>query len=326
MGYDLRLVCRELSRVVRDLLVLSVDPSRIDDPEIAGEGEGARLTALGARFSREDLLRAFDLLTRAENDIRGAALPRYHLEMALLKWIYVRKLVPIEELIAGGGAGPSRPAKPAPAVAAGRSPKPLQEERRAASAPAAIRSSLPAPQAAAVPARPDVPAKADFSAKADLPAKADFKDALLAEIRKSKVGFYNIVVAQAQTIDVTTDRVTFTFSPSQRSIRDMFERDRAWLESVAHQVSGRKIIVESAQGDGATASSVSPAPVASGSRAPVASAAPAPDAGSEPVSPESNDEKAADRKSTLKKQAMADAGVQALLEVFPAEIRDVEEM
>src|SRR5439155_11968338 len=33
MGYDLRLVCRELSRVVRDLLVLSVDPSRITDPE-----------------------------------------------------------------------------------------------------------------------------------------------------------------------------------------------------------------------------------------------------------------------------------------------------
>src|SRR5499426_897737 len=29
LGYDLRAVCRELSRVVRDLLVLSVDPSRI---------------------------------------------------------------------------------------------------------------------------------------------------------------------------------------------------------------------------------------------------------------------------------------------------------
>ena len=34
----------------------------------------------------------------------------------------------------------------------------------------------------------------------------------------------------------------------------------------------------------------------------------------------------ADRKSALKEQALADAGVQALLEVFPAEIRDVEEM
>src|SRR5258706_3516087 len=69
MGYDLRAVCRELSRMVRDVLVLAVDPSRIDDPEIAGEGERDRLTALVGRFSREDLLRAFDLLTRAEQDI-----------------------------------------------------------------------------------------------------------------------------------------------------------------------------------------------------------------------------------------------------------------
>ena len=32
------------------------------------------------------------------------------------------------------------------------------------------------------------------------------------------------------------------------------------------------------------------------------------------------------KKSTLREQALADAGVQALLDVFPAEIRDVEEM
>src|SRR5213594_3360401 len=105
MGYDLRAVCRELSRVVRDLLVLAVDTSRISDPEIAGEGERERLTALAARFSREDLLRAFDLLTRTEAEIRSAAQPRYHLEMALLRWIYLRKLVPIEELIANASAG-----------------------------------------------------------------------------------------------------------------------------------------------------------------------------------------------------------------------------
>ena len=77
MGYDLRAVCRELSRAVRDLLVLSVDPTRISDPEIAAESERDRLTALAKRFSREDLLRAFDLLTKAEAEIRGAAQPRY---------------------------------------------------------------------------------------------------------------------------------------------------------------------------------------------------------------------------------------------------------
>src|SRR6516164_3567060 len=60
MGYDLRAVCRELSRVVRDLLIVSVDPSRVTDPEIVGEGERDRVKDLAARFSREDLLRAFD--------------------------------------------------------------------------------------------------------------------------------------------------------------------------------------------------------------------------------------------------------------------------
>src|SRR4029434_562795 len=89
MGYDLRLVCRELSRVVRDLLVLSIDPSRANDPEIAREGERDLLLDLAKRFSREDLLRAFDLLTKAEADIRTSTQPRFHLEMALLRWIYL---------------------------------------------------------------------------------------------------------------------------------------------------------------------------------------------------------------------------------------------
>src|SRR3954447_9705550 len=117
MGYDLRAVCRELTRTVRDLMVLSVDPSRVNDPEIAGEGDRERLAALVKRFSREDLLRAFDLLARAEADIRMAAQPRYHLEMVLLRWIHLRKLVPIEDLIAGTASA-------APAAAAISSPKP----------------------------------------------------------------------------------------------------------------------------------------------------------------------------------------------------------
>src|SRR5918992_989838 len=101
LGYDLRSVVRELSRVVRDLLVLAVDPSRIDDPEIASEGERDRVKSLVPRFSREDLLRAFDVLAKAELEIRSASQPRYHLEMALLRWIHMRKLVPLTELLGG---------------------------------------------------------------------------------------------------------------------------------------------------------------------------------------------------------------------------------
>jgi DNA polymerase-3 subunit gamma/tau len=270
MGYDLRLVCRELSRVVRDLLILSVDPSRVADPEIAGESERDRLVALAGRFSREDLLRAFDLLTRAEGDIRGAAQPRYHLEMALLRWIYLRKLVSIEDLIAGAPA-------PKNHVVSGLSRTPQ------GNAPVSGVSRTPqmnTPQAT--------------------PAESNFKDSLLAEIRKTKQVFYNTVVAQAQKIEVTADRVTFTFSPAQRALREMFEHDRAWLESLAAQVSGRKVAMASVQ----TAAAAAPE-----------AAAPSPAGGAQ-----------ASNKKSLKEQALADAGVQTLLEVFPAEIRDVEEM
>ncbi|HYM24808.1 MAG TPA: DNA polymerase III subunit gamma/tau [Vicinamibacterales bacterium] len=282
LGYDLRSVCRELSRVVRDLLVVSVDASRVDDPEIAGEGERDRVKSLAAKFSREDFLRAFDLLAKAETEMRTAAQPRYHLEMALLRWMYLRRLAPIEDLIAGvgGGAPAARPAAAAPPT-------------RVSAAPAAKTPQAAAPRTEQGP--PLHPA-----------AASNLKDALLNEIRRTKVVFYNTVVAQAQKIEADGDRVTFTFSANHRSMRDMFEKDRAQIESMAQQVSGRRIAVASIQLDANAAAG--PA-VAGGDDAPA-----------RPAPPKS------DRKSTLKEQALKDSNVQAMLEVFPAEIRDVEEM
>jgi DNA polymerase III subunit gamma/tau len=299
MGYDLRAVCRELSRVVRDLLVVSVDPSRITDPEIAAEAERDRVKALASRFSREDLLRAFDLLTKAENDIKTAAQPRYHLEMALLRWIYVRKLTPIEDLIAGAASG--RPERAA--LQQSSAPEP---PRKAALSGGPIGGAA-APRSAAPPSKPAAAPVAPKPAEATLPARADnFKDALLNEIRKSKMVFYSTVCAQAQKIEVAGNAVTFTFSPNQRTLLNMFEQNRAWLESIAQQVTGRRIVVSGVQADGNAA-----AAEAVKSAGDAAAAAPgAPD----------------DRKSALREQALADAGVQTMLEVFPAEIRDVEEM
>jgi len=134
-------------------------------------------------------------------------------------------------------------------------------------------------------------------------SSTSFKDALLTEIRKSKAVFYNTVVAQAQKIEVAGDRVAFTFSPNQKTLLSMFEQNRAWLESIAQQVSGRKIAMSGTQTD--APATAQPAQ---------ADATPAADA------------KAADKKTALRDKALADAGVQTMLEVFPAEIRDVEEM
>ena len=289
-GHDLKLVCRELSRVVRDMMLLSVDPARAGDGEL-GEGERERLTELGRRFSREDMMRAFDLLSKAEQEIRTAAHPRYYFEMVLLRWMHLRKLVPLADLLdqmGGGGAARVSP----PRVSA-----PVPPAAKAPIAPAAAKAPL-AP-AAKAPIAPT--AKAPIAPAAQPTIAPNVKDALLAEIKAGKPFFYNTVVAQAQKIETSGDRVTFVFSPTHRALREQFEQSRAWVETTAERVVGRRVMVESTQGAAAAAGSA-------------ADTAPRADSGG------------GTDKRDLKADAMNSSAIQAVLEVFPAEIRDVEEM
>ena len=278
-GYDLKLVCRELARLVRDMMLLSVDPARAGDGELA-EGELERLRALGSHFSREDVMRAFDLLGQTEQEIRTSSHPRYHFEMALLRWMHLRKLVPLTDLMEQLGTGRALPSTSngvAPARSALAAPKPVQ--KGSTIAPSHSRTVAPA------------------SAPSEPPAS--LKDAFLSEIRAGKTFFYNTVVAQAQRIDVAEDAITFTFLPHHRALREQFDQARAWLESTAQQLAGRRITVGAVQ---TAAPSESPA------------------TGQQPETPTP----AARR--DLKAEAMSSSAVQAMLDVFPAEIRDVEEM
>jgi DNA polymerase III subunit gamma/tau len=305
-GHDLRSVIRELARLTRDLVLVSVDPSRATDPEIAAEGERERIVALAARFSHEDLMRAFDLLTKADFDIRGSAHPRYHLEMALLRWIHLRKLVPLSDLIQGidsgapaaprGGGSPSAPPRPAsvtPAARPGpasRPPLPAPPSRSAAGPAIAA----PAPPPAAAASRTAAPADA---ANAEPVAPGKLKEAFLEEVRRVKKFFHGTVVAQAQKIELEADRVVFTFGPHHRHLRAQFEQNRTLLEDTASRLAGRRMAVVAVEG--------------------VAAAPARPDA--------PRAEQAPDRQAALKQQALEDSGVQAMLDVFAAEIKDVEE-
>ena len=306
LGYDLRSVVRELTCVVRDLLVLSVDPSRIGDPEIAAESDRDRLKALVQRFSREDLLRSFDLLSKVELDIRTAVQPRYHLEMAVLRWIHLRKLVPLTELLGGITGGDvrrpvpvDRPAAPkaAPLVPPvehrSQPPEPPKPVAVAATGEGSPVSPKPAAAGAVGEGGPVAPKPA-----AGPVAGEGGRDAFLLEIRKSKTFFYNTVVAQAQKIEFGPDRVTFSFLPAHRALREQLEQHRQWLEQIASTVAGKKMPVGAAQVDAIAA--------------PVAASATASAAQSRP--------------SDLKTTVMADSAVQAMLDVFPAEIENIEEI
>ena len=311
-GYDLRLLCRELARLVRDLLVLSVDPSRMSDPDVAPESDHGRLKALLPRFSREDLLRSFDVLTRAESEIRGAAEPRYHLEMALLRWIHLRKLMPIEQLIERlesgaplGGPGPSRapaPASPLPRASAPAPPLPR------ASAPAPLPAPKPAPStssasvahrlqssAPAAPAAVSTPATVSASGQG-------LKDVFLAAVLKARTVLYSTTIAEALSVDVEGDRVRFRFGASHTMAADRLGREKALLESLASEAAGRRMTV--------TVDVVESGAKAGAGRKPVAPGAAA--AGATP--------------EDLREKARQDPAVQALLDVFPGEIRDAKEL
>jgi DNA polymerase-3 subunit gamma/tau len=282
-GTDLRLVCRELSQVVRDMMVVSLDPARLGETELAAD-ERERLTALAAQFSKEDLMRAFELLSTAEQDIRTVAHPRYYFEMVLLRWMHLRKLIPLTDLLEQLGSGGTR-----------------NVPARTSNKVAPTSSKLAPTSIGVAPTRNSVAPTSSKLAPTSIGVAptSNLKDALLAEIRSGKGFFYNTVVAQAQKIDVVDDRVTFTFLPAHRVLREQFEQSRSWLEAAAERLTGRKIVVVAVQAaESGEASEPEPK-----SAAPVAAP-----------------------KRDLKAEALSSTGVQALLDVFPAEIRDVEEM
>jgi hypothetical protein len=173
--------------------------------------------------------------------------------------------------------------------AAAASAAPVQ---RTATSDAPVQRTAPSPPIA--PSAPVAPG-------ADAGAGVDLKDAFLSQVKAGKVFFYNTVVAQAYRVDVTPAKITFTFLPNQRVPKQQCEDGRAWLESVAEKVAGRRIPVTVAVAETVPA------------QAPAATATP----GREPKL--ATDEE-------LRQKAMTDPAVQALFEIFPVEKAKIEEM
>jgi DNA polymerase-3 subunit gamma/tau len=292
-GADLRQVCRELIRVVRDLLVIGLDPTRLEDPDIASEGERARLAALAPRFSREDLLRGFDVLARTEQEIRTAAEPRYHFEMGLLRWVHLQKLTPLADLLlalqqgepGGERAAPSRaPAASTAGGGGGPAPEGAQTSRERSRSPRGERPEPAGSRGGPAAAAPD------------RAAELALVEALRAELQRTRKVFYGTVVQQARRVEVRGDRILFVFGTADRMQRRQLEQARPWIERLASELAGRKMTAVAVTEDEDPASPPAPAPPA------------------------------ADPRERLRAQALADATVQAMLEIFPARITDVEEI
>jgi DNA polymerase-3 subunit gamma/tau len=310
-GYDLRLVCRELTRAMRDLIVISIDATRAQDPEIAGDADRDRLIEMSKRFSREDLMRAFDVLARAEFQIRSSSQPRYHFEIALLKLIHLRKLVPLSDLLEG-----HQPTE-APSKKSFEKSKSTNETTHSTVQKLEGRQPTKAPSKKSFEKSKSTnetthstvqkvesnrsslksESSVDRHAKSIevITKNSNTRMALLAEIKKAKKFFYGTVVAQAQNIELVENRFIFTFTAAQRTLATQVQQSRGWLETMASRLLERTITVVTAQGN---KDSTTPELAL-------------------PKEPDVDPQK-------LRSQVMKDQVVQAMLEVFPAEIGKIE--
>jgi DNA polymerase III subunit gamma/tau len=178
-GADYRNFNRELLLHFRELLLLKLAPAGSPLLAVLPPEERERMRPLAEAFSDEDLLRAFEVLTKVETDLRWAQDPRVTLELALLKLAQMRRLVPFAELVekverlAGGASAPARPAAAPPpaAVRPAQAPPPPAAARPApAPPPPAVRPAPaeppPAPAVSAPPAEGPAALLAAMSAQA----------------------------------------------------------------------------------------------------------------------------------------------------------------
>ena len=133
-----------------------------------------------------------------------------------------------------------------------------------------------------------------------------FKDRFLSEIKSAKATFYNLVVASAYRIDASSGGVTFAFLPNQKNAKAQCEEQKPWLQSLAEKVAGKPVPINIAVADvtGAPSSASASARELPG------------ELRRDMPKPSAEDVKA---------EAMANATVQAVLEIFPVEKTTVEE-
>jgi DNA polymerase-3 subunit gamma/tau len=290
-------------------------------------------------------------VAKLEQDVKVAAQPRFHLEMALVRWVHLRKLVPLAALLDGlsdGGGGLPAPAlapRSAPVVPAaparpiGRPPVPMASATAPAVPPAAAPpAGAPGRSAAALPPSPGTPAARSSppprgaprtSAPAPTPASgptasaspgagsadppgppsprnllvedvseaalARFREAFLGDVKRSRgQADWGMVFLPARRVEVAVGSVTFVYETLPKMLATRFEGLRPGLSELASSLAGRPMTVTCRVEGG-------PAVAA-------------------PTTAQQGE------KDRLKAAVMAEPAVQALLDVFPADIRDIEEV
>jgi hypothetical protein len=129
-------------------------------------------------------------------------------------------------------------------------------------------------------------------------ALARFRDAFLAEIKRTRAqADWGMVFSPARKVEVAVGSVIFVYENRAKVMASRFDALKAELSVLATSLAGRPMVVSARDETGAaTGAAPTTAAMQQG------------------------------EKDKLKAAIMAEPAVQALLDVFPADIRDVEEV
>jgi DNA polymerase-3 subunit gamma/tau len=280
-GHDLLQFWSEGAGVLRDLLLARATGS--EDAAGRPQEEMSRLVSAAASLSREDLLRAFQMLADLEAGLKASSHPRFLFEATLMRLADLAAVRPIEDVLRGVQGKPAAAPAPAPArapaAAAPPRPAPGKKKTEAAEAPAGDVASF---RAAVHAARPML-------------------DAILDE---------------AASLRWEPDGVRIGFAPSRGAFLRQLERPEAVaaLQAAAAGIAGRPVPVHLGL-DGEAA----PRP---GPGRPEAPPVPSPPGPSAPPRPES-DPPGSEPKAALLSRIRSEPAVQDLLFEFGAQVVDV---
>ena len=194
-GYEPAAFLGELTRFIRNLMVARSVGSDSALLEVPGDTR-ATLGRLATSLAEEDWLRAFQILLRAQNELRYSLEPRFHLELALLKLVHARRLMSLESVLAelkdsgpapgrGGSVEPAgRPSSPGSAGGATspRSEFPARRGTAPSPGPPSRPGSTPAAAASPAPVRNQTSAAVPAPAAKQPPAAVE--DPRLAEVKR----------------------------------------------------------------------------------------------------------------------------------------------
>ena len=319
-GHDLRNFCRDLLAHFRDLLVSKVSGSdELLESAICERDELGRQAAL---FSEADLVRFFHSLAETETLLKTAAHPRYQLEIGLVKLMEMRRLEPLNELLArldaleesmrtGRSSGKSQATTPVTKAASSASSRSgdvqaVSSQTSVAGAAAASFSATAATTAPEIEFRTNAvvdPATSDRGIRSVSGSPNSEIERIKATLEKRRKMFLVMALEGARNAILEDNELRLEFAPETRHFRDTLAKSDnvKILREVCREVTERDLGVRFVICD----------PEASA----ISSAADA---------PSSKEEVARREKQSLREQAEKDPTVQQMLKTFRGEIVDVK--